>query len=349
MEFDVKKNDPILPLVIVAPSIAFFIVGVGLAVFSQFETTFGDLATWFSGLVTLVTLLYVIHQNSKERLKTDLIKAIEDLEREHKHIFIKQKALLVRKLSNSEKQTQQEFSRISECLNKVSDILMELHDPLKNNGTEKSKDPHRLVHELITQMMFVLDFLHISFNFDKEALVKVAGQDRTIFRLAYYQEDLIQIIRIADLYSSMCDIRLNYRRPIFTTNTNYFLWQEFLSSYYVGGYENTYDPNLCESLYVASSLVEHFCSPYGIGNKEEGFINLKPIKLEITRNILSSHQIINITTSSKKLHHSLSRIAKSISDEIETAEEAGLTIYPPIPHILKRLNEHLDNMTGIKD
>jgi hypothetical protein len=349
MEFDVNKNDPILPLVIVVSSIAFFTIGVGLAVFSQFDTTFGDLATWFSGLVTLSTLLYVIHQNSKERLKTDLIQAIEDLEREHKHIFIKEKAFLVRKLSNNGKQTQQEFTRISECLNKVSDILVELRNPFRNYGTEEWKDPQQLVHELITQLMFILEFLHLSFNFDKEALVRVSGKGRTIFRLAYYQEDFNQIIRIAELFSSMCNIRLNFKRPMFNSNTNYFLWQEFLSSYYVGGYENTYDNKLCESVYLAASLVDDFCSPYLISNKKEGVINKQAIEIEIKRCILNSYQIDKITTSSKELRQSLSQIAKSISDAIERAKEEGLTIYPRIYFIQRRLDEHLDKMDGIKD
>jgi hypothetical protein len=56
-------------LAVIISALTSFIVGVGLAAFTEFDTVFGDMATWMAAIGTVSTLFFAIRQNKQIRLE----------------------------------------------------------------------------------------------------------------------------------------------------------------------------------------------------------------------------------------------------------------------------------------
>jgi hypothetical protein len=88
-----KQINSFTVLVATISSLTFFILGAGFAAFTEFDSTFGDMATWIAAIGTVSTLAFAIRQNQqlrieqkkeKEERKDEEAKQRKDLDTERK-------------------------------------------------------------------------------------------------------------------------------------------------------------------------------------------------------------------------------------------------------------------------
>ena len=127
-----KKLNPISFLLIIICSLFFFILGAGIAALTEFDTVFGDFATWIASIGTVSTLGYAIFQNNllrqeqkserKEREKQEARQQVElQRERELREAHEREQ----QKMWNQQNQmfTFQKYEAHSQLLNQLFDKI----------------------------------------------------------------------------------------------------------------------------------------------------------------------------------------------------------------------------------